>query len=571
MSNSAVYLYIRFSTAEQALGHSKERQEELGREYCVRKGLTLSEVFIDEGLSGFTGVHLKGEFGRFLKLVNSGDIAGGSTLLVENLDRLSRQNVHEAFAQLNELLSRDITVVTLSPEKVYEREGDITSVITAVLEMHRSNSESALKAKRLASTFAEKRVSARQGIAMGDVGPGWLTYNSGERNYTLEPQRVAAVKRIFELTISGFGKNTVAKMLNAEKRPVLARRRLAEEVKGWSTSAVHHVVMNRSVLGEWQPMTRTLDPKRKKRTEAGPVILNYFPRIIDDDVFMQAQHSIASRRRDRVTKQSGKVNVWSKVAKCIHCGSAMHMVNKGTPPKGQTYLTCWLGRKGLCKSAKLIRLDHSELIFALMLPRLSLLQLVRDSGARLATRLSITEAKIAETQKAHEQKKSVFEQLPTKDVALSMEKSRVELEDLQAQREAIRAELAAEDAMGFASFMERLDLESRDFREKCNATLRNLGVLAFVGRDGFIVTEGGSLKFGLAYRDGEAGYLELRTLLQPRGGKVVALHVTAERRYVLLAEHFTAYCRWRPERWRMSKRKRPHRLAMTQSKTTGAN
>lgn len=526
MHQPLAYSYIRFSSAEQAKGHSKERQTELCRAYCARERLKLSpDVFFDEGVSGWTGDHLEGELGRFIGLVNAGDITAGSYLLVENLDRLSRLQVEDAFVLLADLLRKGITVVTLAPEQVYKKNGDVSAVLSAVLEMYRSNSESSQKGRRLSEVFAKKRDSAKEGLPMGDVAPGWLRLSEDRRTFLVEPQRAEAVRRIFELTIAGYGKNTIAKMLNAEGHPVLSKRKT---VKGWSTSAVHHVVMNRSVLGEWQPMTKTLDPKRETRTKAGSMIPDYFPQVIAEDVFLQAQHAIASRRRDRVTRQAGRFNVWSKVAKCIHCGSAMHLVNKGKPPKGQTYLTCWLGRKGLCESSKLIRLDHSEAIFSLMLPRLSLLQLVKDSGARLATRLAVLEAKITEVEETYEEKKMVFETVRSVDVAQSLEKSRVELADLQSQRQAVKADLAAEDAIGFAAFMERLDLESRDFRERTNAALRDLGVVVFVGRDGFVVSEGGSIKFGLAYRDGQAGYLELsRPLKAPP--KETPLHVLAGR------------------------------------------
>ncbi|HEV8692336.1 MAG TPA: recombinase family protein, partial [Ideonella sp.] len=454
------YAYIRYSTADQAKGHSKERQEALCRTYCEREGLTLSpDVFFDDGVSAHTGKHLdaSSELGRFIGLVDEGDIAGGSYLLVENLDRLSRLQLDDGLALLNDLMRKGIIVVTLAPERVHKRHGDVTAVLSAVMDLFRANSESSRKGDAVGAAFARKREKAKSGTPMGNVAPGWLKLNADKTGFELEPRKVAAVERIFQLTIEGHGKNTIAKMLNAEDFPVLSKR---SNVRGWGTSAVHHVVKNRSVLGEWQPMTKTLDPK-KKRKPAGPVILDYFPRIISDDIFLRAEKAIATRRKDKVTNQGKRFNVWGKVAKCIHCGEAMHMVNKGTSKvrasKGTTYIECSIGRKGLCESHRLIRLDQSEQVFALMLARLPLLELVKDSGAKLSTKLDSIEAKILDKEKAYIDRKAVFDVLPTVDVAQSVETARVELADLHEQRDSVKADLAAEDAIGFDTFMQRLD------------------------------------------------------------------------------------------------------------------
>jgi hypothetical protein len=53
--------YLRFSTPEQKLGNSAERQFNAAREYCLRNGLTLDEELsiADEGLSGYKGHHVE--------------------------------------------------------------------------------------------------------------------------------------------------------------------------------------------------------------------------------------------------------------------------------------------------------------------------------------------------------------------------------------------------------------------------------------------------------------------------------------------------------------------------------
>jgi DNA invertase Pin-like site-specific DNA recombinase len=90
------YSYIRFSTPEQLKGNSLLRQLELSKKYADENGLYLDESLTlkDLGLSAFSGEHRKrGELGIFLNMVKKGKIPNNSVLLVESLDRISREQV----------------------------------------------------------------------------------------------------------------------------------------------------------------------------------------------------------------------------------------------------------------------------------------------------------------------------------------------------------------------------------------------------------------------------------------------------------------------------------------------
>ena len=89
------FSYVRMSTAQQLLGHSLQRQVERSREYATAHGLELVEDYHDLGVSAFKGRNIvEGRLGAFLDAVKAGKVPRGSFLLIENLDRLSRQEVH---------------------------------------------------------------------------------------------------------------------------------------------------------------------------------------------------------------------------------------------------------------------------------------------------------------------------------------------------------------------------------------------------------------------------------------------------------------------------------------------
>src|SRR5262245_10427860 len=88
------YSYVRFSSPEQAKGNSLARQIEASEAFAKQQGWKLDSSLSlrDLGRSAFTPgkqIALKG----FLAAIESAQVAPGSVLIVENLDRLSRQQM----------------------------------------------------------------------------------------------------------------------------------------------------------------------------------------------------------------------------------------------------------------------------------------------------------------------------------------------------------------------------------------------------------------------------------------------------------------------------------------------
>ena len=119
------YSYKRWSSAIQGKGHTDERQTELAEEYAAREGLILDTKrnMSDSGVSGYSGKNVKdGALGAFLKAIEAGEIAPGSFLLVEDVDRLSRLPIMEALAVFQQIIGAGITVVTLRDGQKYSTE-----------------------------------------------------------------------------------------------------------------------------------------------------------------------------------------------------------------------------------------------------------------------------------------------------------------------------------------------------------------------------------------------------------------------------------------------------------------
>lgn len=341
------YSYIRFSTPEQLKGDSLRRQLEKSEEYAREHNLTLdtSLKLRDLGLSAYHGHHIeKGALGAFLKAVESGRVRPGSYLLVESIDRLSRAKVSVALELFIGILNAGITIVTLLDKQIYSRERidqDWTSLMASIAYMARAWDESETKRQRLLAVWEKKIEGARgQGKKVTRTCPAWMKLSKDRFSFDLIPEKVATVKRIYQLAREGMGTYVLERKLNAEGVPPIGN------TCGWHRSYLINILTNRAVLGEYQYFTG----KGKNRKPSGDPIRGYYPRIISDNDFYSVQ-KILSEKRPTATGRKGKgvPNLLTGLCKCGYCGATMNYVNKGNYDS-QKFLVCSNAKRGLgCK------------------------------------------------------------------------------------------------------------------------------------------------------------------------------------------------------------------------------
>lgn len=151
------YSYVRMSTPEQRKGDSFRRQITASARYAEKRGLQLVEGvegYEDIGVSAFKGKNVKsGALGRFLEAVRNGKIARGSYLLVESLDRVSRETPYDASATMRDIVDEGINVVDLSDsDRLYNSDvlrEDTQSYMRMVLRFERAHDESKTKSERV--------------------------------------------------------------------------------------------------------------------------------------------------------------------------------------------------------------------------------------------------------------------------------------------------------------------------------------------------------------------------------------------------------------------------------------
>ncbi len=327
------YSYTRFSHAAQAAGDSIRRQEEWTKKLCEEKGWILDDSlqFSDRGVSAHHGRNSSiGQLGQFLQAVKRGRIARGSVLVVENLDRLSREEIDDAYDLFRSIIRAGITIATREPRREYgpETKGDMLAVLEPLFLFARGHSESAAKAMRIGEAWvAARRAAAEHRRPHQCRPPGWIR-REGDR-YVLIPDRAEAVRRLFALAPQGYGYGSLARKMTEEGRPSIS-------VTGrWDSDTVKTALTRRGAVGEYQPKRRR---EGSGRTAEGPPIANFYPAIVSEEEWQLAQAAIAGRRNRCGRPARRQTNLFVGLVVDAASGRRLSLKNKQRAGKRYPYL-----------------------------------------------------------------------------------------------------------------------------------------------------------------------------------------------------------------------------------------
>lgn len=441
------YSYVRMSTDMQLKGNSLERQKEKSKEYAIRHDLQLVENFEDIGVSAFKGKNIKeGMLGDFISLIENKTVPAGSYLLIESLDRLSRENIFESIPLFIKILKSGIKIVTLIDEQVYGAENaDFKDLLYPMVVLSRAHEESVAKSFRVGKAWANKRKNIHQ-RKLTKVCPAWLKLNTDSNSFEVIPGRDDVVKRIFDLADSGYGSYSIGRILNNEG--VLP---FSENSKGWHASYITRILNNRSVLGEFQPhklVNGTAEPD-------GDIVPDYFPHLIDEEQFLRIKHA----RRKRLVEGAGRKgpvyrNLFSRIAKCAYCASPMRFVHKGQPPKGGQFLRCTNAERHFECSASGWRYDHFENVFLYFVHELDLVETLKRADEQ-SERYTLEQKLVSINENIRGKKEllnTTFDMLQTSNASKDFIQSKIEeisseILELENQKGAVEAKLEKDAAL----------------------------------------------------------------------------------------------------------------------------
>ena len=236
----------------------------------------------DKGRSAFKGSNLKEDAAlrKILDEIAAGTIASGSILIVENLDRISRQGPKLARQVLARVTDNGVEIHILNINQMLKKnwENDFGQSVVVDNELQRAWKESLYKSDRIGRAWKAKKDNASKDFPLTTNVPGWLKVVDRKivNNKIVEPgkiveipEKVALVQEVYRLACLGVGITMIVRQL---RQPCVTRN--------WVTK----VLNSRKVLGEYCP-------------ENGEPVPGYYPRIIEQSVFDSAREQAARKRK----------------------------------------------------------------------------------------------------------------------------------------------------------------------------------------------------------------------------------------------------------------------------------
>jgi len=325
------YSYLRVSSAQQAkeTRDGINRQMQMAEDFCKREGITLStETFRDLGVSAFKGHNKdpRSALSAFIQGVDLGKIETPSYLLIERLDRLSREDVISAMNLLRDICERGVTVVSIADGHKYTSESirkDISQIMMMVLSFALANEESAKKQDRLKKAWESARRKAQTGIKIKTSYPSWLKLKGEE--FTVIEDKADQIRLMFKLFLEdGYGYKSISNYLNKKGE---------KTVNGlaWYPQIVKNLLKNPAVIGELHTAKR----EDGKRVKTGDVVQGYYPSIVSETDFytVQSRLSVHPKRVGKPNIRTGS-NLWDGLFKCGYCGGTMGLFHSHS-------LICW--------------------------------------------------------------------------------------------------------------------------------------------------------------------------------------------------------------------------------------
>ncbi len=356
----------------------------MAKDWCARKGLKLSQrSFINRATSAWRGKNLQdGALAELVRVVKPGDM-----IVIEDNDRLSRQDAITAMVNLRQIVNKGVSVVILKTgvEVTSQNYNDASVLFPNFFQAFLANAENEKKSFRGKQAWAKlKRQIIEERKPIRQKLPSWLEWDEDTKRPVVVEHKAAVVRRMFKLALEDYGVVPIARML--KDTPTISRN----PSKGWSGSYVWLTLNNMSVLGYC--------------THVDPPVAGIYPTIITEETFYSVKAKLAQRKHLTVPVRHKDANLFTGVCRCWKCGGAlMRHVQKRPHGKSYAYLVCSAARQGTsdCRMTG-IRYELVESSFISLLAHGDLVREYLADNSNKSSALDALKGRLMETEKQAE-------------------------------------------------------------------------------------------------------------------------------------------------------------------------
>ncbi len=300
-------------------------------DYARRNGFPNPTHFTDDGISG-TRFDRPG-FTAMMEEVEAGNV---EAIIVKDMSRLGRDYLK--VGQIMEILrQRGVRLIAINDGVDSQNgENDFTPFLNIMYEFYARDTS-----RKIKSVFKAKGMSGKH--MTGTVIYGYL-WDEKRENWIVDEEAAAIVRRIFAMTLEGYGPYQISSRLSQEKIEIpsvhLARygegvnqNRAIKDIYGWGSSTIVNILKKREYLGHtvnFKTQKHFKDKKSHYVDESEWTIFeNTHEPIITQEMYDNVQRIRANVRR--YPDGWGEAAPLTGLLYCADCGGKMyvHRVNNG--------------------------------------------------------------------------------------------------------------------------------------------------------------------------------------------------------------------------------------------------
>ena len=316
---------------QQRESNSISNQKAMLEEFAARQGFTNIVHFTDDGISG-TCFDRPG-FLAMMKEVEAGNV---EYLCIKDMSRMGRDYLK--VGQIMEILrQRGVRLIAINDGVDSARGDDDFTPFRNIMNEYYARDTS----RKIRSTFQSKGKSGKH--LTGTVIYGYL-WNEARDQWLVDPEAAEVVKRIFSMTIDGYGPYQIASKLKEEKILIpsaylaqhgegVNKNKTFKDVYGWGSSTICNLLEKREYLGHTINFKTRKHFKDKKShyvpEDEWTIFENTHEAIIDQQTFDLVQKIRGNVRR--YPDGWGEAAPLTGLLYCADCGGKMyvHRTNNG--------------------------------------------------------------------------------------------------------------------------------------------------------------------------------------------------------------------------------------------------
>ena len=316
---------------QQRESNSISNQKAMLEEFAARQGFTSIVHFTDDGISG-TCFDRPG-FLAMMKEVEAGNV---EYLCIKDMSRMGRDYLK--VGQIMEILrQRGVRLIAINDGVDSARGDDDFTPFRNIMNEYYARDTS----RKIRSTFQSKGKSGKH--LTGTVIYGYL-WNEARDQWLVDPEAADVVKRIFAMTIDGYGPYQIASKLKEEKILIpsaylaqhgegVNKNKTFKDVYGWGSSTICNILEKREYLGHTINFKTRKHFKDKKShyvpEDEWTIFENTHEAIIDQQTFDLVQKIRGNVRR--YPDGWGEAAPLTGLLYCADCGGKMyvHRTNNG--------------------------------------------------------------------------------------------------------------------------------------------------------------------------------------------------------------------------------------------------